>query len=154
MRSAGPSQYCTMRCGIAPLVASVAVLLGAPAGVRACDTALLLAVDVSNSVDAAEYRLQIDGLADALRDPEIVRALIEGQGRLAVIQWSGAERQALSLDWAAMPTRAEVRQFFGAARALDRSFVLSDTAPAEAIRFDIRQFDRVPERASHHRRLG
>ena len=30
--------------------------------------ALVLAMDVSNSVDEAEYRLQIDGLADALAD--------------------------------------------------------------------------------------
>lgn len=138
-----------MRCLLAPLVASVAVLFGAPGGARACDTALLLAVDVSNSVDAAEYRLQVDGLADALRDPEIVQALIDGQVQLAVMQWSGAERQALSLDWAAMATRADVRQFSRAARALDRAFVLSDTAPAEAIRFALRQFDGVPDCGRH-----
>ena len=37
----------------------------------ACDTALILKIDVSNSVDPDEYRLQIDGLAAALSDPEI-----------------------------------------------------------------------------------
>ena len=37
----------------------------------ACDTDLILTIDVSNSVDPGEYRLQIDGLAAALSDPEI-----------------------------------------------------------------------------------
>jgi Ca-activated chloride channel family protein len=37
----------------------------------ACGTALILTIDVSNSVDPGEYRLQIDGLAAALSDPEI-----------------------------------------------------------------------------------
>ena len=48
----------------------------------ACDTALLLTIDVSNSVDPAEYRIQTDGLADALQDPEIVDIMVSGQGRL------------------------------------------------------------------------
>ncbi|MBM1222270.1 DUF1194 domain-containing protein [Ponticoccus sp. SC2-23] len=126
-----------------------AALFVAGGTARACDTALLLAVDVSNSVDEAEYRLQIDGMADALLDPEIVLALTEGRVTLSVMQWSGVERQVMSLPWRQMLTKADVIRFSQDARALERAFVLSDTAPAEAIRFALRQFDEVEDCARH-----
>lgn len=132
---------------IAALSLAAAVTLAGMA--RACDTALLLAVDVSNSVDEAEYRLQIDGMADALLDPEIVHALTEGRVKLSVMQWSGAQRQVISLPWAQMLTEADVVRFSQEARALERAFVLSDTAPAEAIRFALRQFPDVQDCARH-----
>ena len=49
------------------------ILIGAPAGGLACDLALVLAVDVSGSVDAKEYRIQMDGLAEGLRDGVVTR---------------------------------------------------------------------------------
>lgn len=113
--------------------------------VAACETALLLAIDVSNSIDVAEYRMQSDGLADALRDPEIAEALVQGQVALAVVQWSGLDRQQMSLDWARMHTPRDVAAFAARARALPRAFVLSDTAPAEAIVFALEQFDAVAD---------
>ena len=132
------------------MIALIAALLIFGGNVaRACDTALLLAVDVSNSVDEAEYRLQIDGMADALLDPEIMLALTEGRVRLSVMQWSGAERQEMSLPWRQMLTEADVVRFSQDARALERAFVLSDTAPAEAIRFALRQFGEVDDCARH-----
>jgi len=47
------------------ILAALAVPVGSggPSGARACDVALVLAVDVSGSVDSREYRLQADGLA-------------------------------------------------------------------------------------------
>ncbi len=36
-----------------------------------CRQALVLALDVSGSVDHKEYHLQLAGLADALVDPEV-----------------------------------------------------------------------------------
>ena len=59
----------------------------------ACDLALVLAVDVSGSVDRGEYRVQMDGLAAALRDGVVVDALIHQQAYVSLIQWSGASRQ-------------------------------------------------------------
>ena len=52
----------------------ISLCLSGPA--QACRTALILAMDVSNSVDPGEYRLQIDGLAAALRDPEIAEIVV------------------------------------------------------------------------------
>ena len=115
----------------------------------ACDTALLLAVDVSNSVDESEYRLQIDGMADALLDPEIMLALVDGQVTLSVMQWSGQERQSMSIGWTQMRSEADVLQFSEVARGLERAFIMSDTAPAEAIAFAVREFAAVGHCARH-----
>ncbi|KPP88024.1 MAG: Ca-activated chloride channel-like protein [Rhodobacteraceae bacterium HLUCCA08] len=112
---------------------------------RACDTALVLTIDVSNSIDAAEYRLQVDGLADALADPEVAQALVEGHVALAVVQWSGTERQALSIPWTRMTSAAAVAEFAAEARIMPRAFIQSDTAPAEAIRYALTLFDAVPD---------
>ncbi|WP_333714860.1 DUF1194 domain-containing protein [Yoonia sp.] len=108
-----------------------------PTAVRACETALVLTIDVSNSVDVAEYRLQVDGLADALEDPEIRDALVQTGTAIAVVQWSGVDKQAVSIPWTQVRTALDVMRLSAEARALERAFVLSDTAPAEAIHFSL-----------------
>ncbi len=109
----------------------------------------MLAIDVSNSVDTREYRLQIDGLADALQDPEIIDALLEGQVTLSMMQWSGEDRQDMSIGWVQMRTPADVARFAALARTTPRAFVMSDTAPAEAVAFALRQFEAVRECGRH-----
>ena len=116
----------------------------APVAGAACDTALVLTIDVSNSIDTAEYRLQTDGLADALQDPEIVDAMVTGQATIAVVQWSGNDKQALSVPWTQVRTALDAQWLSQQARLMERAFVLSDTAPAEAIYFSLSLFDTVP----------
>ncbi len=116
-----------------------------PVAAQACDTALVLTIDVSNSIDPGEYRLQTDGLADALRDPEIVEAMVEGENFLTVVQWSGVDKQAVVIPWTQMRTALDVESFAQKARLMERAFVLSDTAPAEAIYFSLALFDDVPQ---------
>ena len=126
----------------------LAALLPAPALSGAaqgtCDTALLLAIDVSNSVDDAEYRLQIDGLADALRDPEVTRALVEGQVALAVVQWSGPEDQRVSVPWQSILAPADATILSARVRALPRAFIGSGTSPAEVIRLALSLLAQAP----------
>ena len=62
--------------------AVLASLMFAAPAASACDVALMLAVDVSGSVDGTEYRIQMDGLAAGLRDPIVSEALVRGQARL------------------------------------------------------------------------
>lgn len=132
------------------LLRAALLALALPFGsARACETALLLAIDVSNSIDVAEYRLQTDGLADALRDPEIIDALVQGQVALAVVQWSGVDRQELTIPWERMTSPTDVELFSNRARVMPRAFVMSDTAPAEAITFSISQFDSVRDCRRH-----
>ena len=119
-------------------------IAASPIAAQACDTALILTIDVSNSVDGAEYRLQVDGLADALQDPEIVDTMVAGGTTIAVVQWSGVDRQAVSIPWTQVRTALDAQSLSQQARLLERAFVLSDTAPAEAIYFSLNLFDQVP----------
>lgn len=122
---------------------SVSILCGSSA--FACDTALILTIDVSNSVDTAEYRLQVDGLADALEDPEIIDALVAGNTAITVIQWSGIDKQTVTIPWTRIRTALDAGSFAFQARLMERAFTLSDTAPAEAIYFSLEQFSQVPD---------
>lgn len=67
-----------------------------------CRIALVLALDVSGSVNEAEYNQQINGLAAALNDPE-VRSLIlfsaDAPVSLAVFEWSSRNHQYIIQPW-------------------------------------------------------
>ena len=57
------------------------------------DTALAVAVDVSQSVDQERYALQVEGIARALEDPQVIAAITSGQRAailFAMIAWSDA----------------------------------------------------------------
>jgi hypothetical protein len=80
----------TLACATAPAAAQ-----------DQCRLALQLGLDVSASVDAEEYRRQLDGLASALIAPEIITAFLEGPGpvALSVFEWSGRFQQDVIVDW-------------------------------------------------------
>ncbi|SHI68392.1 DUF1194 domain-containing protein [Wenxinia saemankumensis] len=130
-------------CPLARSLAACLFVVAPPAA--ACDTALMLAIDVSQSVDVAEYRLQVDGMADALGAPEIVDAMVEGQVAIAVMQWSGSERQELSIPWTRIAGPADAAALSERARGLERAFVMSDTAPGDAIAFALTAFPQVAD---------
>lgn len=66
----------------------------------ACRLALLLAIDVSSSVDAREDRLQRGGISAALIAPEVRRAFLQGAPvALSVFEWSGRRQQYQVLPW-------------------------------------------------------
>jgi Ca-activated chloride channel family protein len=115
----------------------------------ACDTALLLAIDVSGSIDKGEYALQISGLHDALQDPEIIEILLQGQSALAVVQWSGLGRQSLVQPWQRMRSAQDIASFAQTTRSLPRAFTGSDTAVGQAISFAAAQFATVPDCNRH-----
>jgi Ca-activated chloride channel family protein len=79
-----------------------------PTAALPCDLALVLAVDVSGSVDQDEYRIQMDGLALALRDGIVADALVDQQAAVTLIQWSGSSRQKQTLPWVRIETHADV----------------------------------------------
>ncbi|MGR3631266.1 MAG: DUF1194 domain-containing protein [Limimaricola soesokkakensis] len=133
-----------------PLLALALACLSWPVSARACDTALLLAMDVSNSVDEAEYRLQVDGLADALEDPVVIEAVLTGQVALAVLQWSDSSQQRVTSDWRQPPDHAALSRLAAEIRATPRAFVMGGTAPAEALSAALHLMERAPD---CHRRV-
>ena len=122
---------------VALAIAAAATALPA----RACDVALLFAIDVSGSVNPLEYRLQVDGLAAALRDPIISDALELTQAAVAVMQWSGVSQQELSVLWTRMEAPADIAAFAATVEGMRRAFDGSDTAVGELIHTASRQFD-------------
>lgn len=125
------------------VVLSLGLVLSAPAA-RACDIALVLAVDVSGSVDAREYGVQMGGLAEALRDGVIAEALVRAQAQVMLVQWTGSSRQAVTIPWAAMTDFAAVEGFADAVAADARVWRNYSTAIGEALVFSARQFETVP----------
>ena len=115
----------------------------------ACDTALLLSIDISGSIDTGEYAIQTQGLSLALQDPAIIDSLVAGQMALAVVHWSGIGRQALVLPWKRMLSAADVARFSDAVAAQPRAFTASDTAVGEAVDFSAAQFTAVPDCQRH-----
>jgi Ca-activated chloride channel family protein len=86
----------------------LSVLFWAPAPILACDLALVLAVDVSGSVDRAEYRTQMQGLATGLRDGIVADALVDQSSKVTLIQWSGSSRQHQTIPWVEINSYADV----------------------------------------------
>ncbi|MDN5789108.1 DUF1194 domain-containing protein [Pseudorhodobacter sp.] len=125
------------------------LLLGPTGPARACDTALLLAIDVSGSIDRGEYALQIQGLADALADAQVADALIEGENAIAVMQWSGRGDQAMVIPWQRITSTEILRGVEMQARTLPRAFLSSNTAVGEAISTAAAQFTATPDCKRH-----
>ena len=122
----------------------IALTLGlAGTGARACDIALVLAMDVSGSVDAFEYGLQTEGIAQAIRDPDVTDALVHGQVALAVVQWSGVNEQAVTLPWTRVREPVEATRLAGRIAGMPRAFGGGNTAVGEAIRHATALFDEV-----------
>ena len=71
-------------------------------GDRTVDVELVLAVDVSSSMDADEFALQRAGYVKALRHPDFINAVLAGsRGRIAVtyFEWAGTVRPESVIPW-------------------------------------------------------
>jgi Protein of unknown function (DUF1194) len=84
---------------IAPLLA---LLFSPPATAADVDLNLVLAVDVSDSIDASESQLQRQGYINAFRNPEVIEAIRSGRtGRIAIayFEWADVGEQSLIINW-------------------------------------------------------
>jgi Protein of unknown function (DUF1194) len=71
-------------------------------GPNEVDVELVLAVDVSYSMDIEEQRLQREGYIKALTSPEVLNAIRQGAvGKIAVtyFEWAGANFQRIIVPW-------------------------------------------------------
>ena len=107
-----------------------------PQGAEACRLALVLALDVSSSVDAAEDRLQRGGLAAALRDPAVQAAFLAVPDPVAlhVFEWSGRYDQVPLLPgWTLIESAADLAAAAAAIEASARSRTDMPTAMGHAL---------------------
>lgn len=108
----------TARAALAPLLACCMLVfpgLAAPAAAQAeVDLALVLAVDISRSMDYDEQLIQRRGYADAFRHPEVLDAIRTGvTGRIAVtyVEWSGPGLQRVIVPWMIVDGSASAGMF-------------------------------------------
>ncbi len=100
----------------------VAVLVPFPGGAQETpvDLELVLAADISLSMDIRELRLQRAGYAEAITDPRVLEAIAGGfDGRIAVtfVEWAGAADRHMTVPWRAVATAADAERFAEAIRA-------------------------------------
>ncbi|MHA3980414.1 DUF1194 domain-containing protein [Halovulum sp. GXIMD14794] len=132
-------------------VLALLLALSAPA-MAECRLALTLALDVSSSVDAREYRLQLEGVARALEDREVRDALFAEPGAsvaLQVFEWSGVQQQRIVQDWILLNDMAALETLTARLRDQDRAFGNAPTALGSALAFALMQLRRMPDCRSH-----
>jgi Protein of unknown function (DUF1194) len=131
------------------LAAALATLatLGTPArAAEQVDLLLVLASDVSRSVDSRKFQLQREGYAAALSNPRVLEAIRSGpHGRIAVcfIEWSGATSQKLLIDWTIVGDAASARKVADQMIELPRSYA-DRTSISAGLEFAMIQFERSP----------
>jgi hypothetical protein len=89
--------------------------LGSAAAQTAVDLELVIAVDVSLSMDLDEQRLQREGYVAAFRDPAIHKAIASAgsNGRIAVayMEWAGSHWQSVIIPWTVLDSAEAARAF-------------------------------------------
>ena len=113
------------------------------------DMSLVMAIDISGSIDPDEARLQRQGYVEAFTDPVIIKAILGGNhGRIAVayFEWSDAWVQKLLIDWTLLDSEAAIRDFAARLAAAPIS-IARRTSISGAIRYAIPLFGRSPYEA-------
>src|SRR5438874_4070967 len=108
--------------GIAALVFASA---GAARAAEQVDLLLVLASDVSRSVDTRKFELQRQGYAAALSNPRVIDAIRSGpHGKIAIcfVEWSGQTSQKLVIDWSVIGDAASARKIGDQMLELPRTF--------------------------------
>ena len=114
------------------------------------DVALVLAVDVSRSIDEDEARLQREGYRAAVSDPRVVEAVRGGMiGGIAVayVEWAGIEYQRLVIPWTRIASQAEADAWAETLVRAPRAS-LSWTSVSGAIDFSRRVLAECPHEAT------
>jgi len=113
----------------------------------ACRQALALGLDVSGSVDALEYRLQLDGLATALNSPDVRDVLFvqpDAPIQILVYEWSGPLDQTVIVPWTPITTPADLAQITAALRSHPRGVAAPTTAIGSAMLAGFGYLDQHP----------
>lgn len=103
-----------------------------------CRLALVLALDVSGSVNEAEYAQQLNGVAFALGSPTVRASIIENNGAhvdLAVFEWSSRNHQFLIQPWTTLDSHAAIDRAIGRIQGFKKKRAGLKTALSTALLF-------------------
>jgi hypothetical protein len=145
----------TLRCLLALFALILAQGLLAQGPARAdddVDLLLVLAVDVSRSIDQPKFLLQRDGYAAAVSNRGVLEAINSGPHQkiaLNFVEWSGFGAQKLVIDWTVIDGTNAARRFGDQIVEAPRSFA-DRTSISGGIEFASAQLARSPFRAPRH----
>src|SRR5271156_1441929 len=115
---------------------------GAASAPVAVDAAIVLAADVSRSIDDDEFALERRVYADAIQSQQLLDAISTGPHgaiALAYVEWAGDGEERVVVDWAVIRNQNDARAFVAAMIAAPRSFI-GRTAIGAAIDFSFALF--------------
>ena len=107
------------------------------------DLELVLAIDLSSSVDQNEWELQAIGIAEAFRNPSLIETIQSSAPNgiaVAVVQWSSNNSQSLAVDWTLVTDAGSGRALSRKIKHMPRMVGGGQTGIHGAIDFSIRQF--------------
>ena len=135
-----------LRSAILPLALAAAAVMPA----HAASVALVLAIDVSESVSADRYALQHDGIASAFESPQLVKAIeaLPGGIETLVIEWSDPDKIAITVGWTRVANQPTASGFAAAVRSTHRTSN-GLTAIGAAMLAAAAAFEHMPEPAAH-----
>lgn len=128
-------------------VLALATPAAAPAraqGGQGVDLELALLVDVSASVSDEEFRLQADGLAAALQEPQVldaIRRLARRGVAVGVIQWANHASQRTAVDWTLLRGDADARRLAARIASMPRLDQRGHTALGSALTFALTELE-------------
>ena len=110
---------------------------------RKVDLALVLAIDVSGSVNEERWRLQRQGYENAFKSPEVIQAITSGQHKaiaVTMVEWAGQRHQKQVIDWMIVSDETSAVAF--ASAMLEAPRVYTDwTSISGALDFCVPLFD-------------
>lgn len=135
-------------------VAVIATILShaAPAQTETVDVALVVAIDVSFSVDSTEHRLQMEGFATALESEEVLAAITSGPRQkiaIVVIEWSGEDNQGIIIPWTIIADETSAHGIASILAKGPRSVAEGGTAIASALTYGGTLFASAPSSPRH-----
>jgi hypothetical protein len=136
----------TIRMLLTLLVAGAVLTPIAANAADEVDLLLVLAVDVSRSIDAGKFQLQREGYAAAVADPRVLDAVKSGRaGRIGLtfVEWSGVGAQKVVIDWMTIGDADSAKSFGDRLLEAPRSFA-DRTSISGAIEFATGQLDKAP----------
>jgi hypothetical protein len=110
----------------AAALAALSILSAPPARAETVDLALVLAADVSRSIDDDEFKLQRKGYAAAATNPRVLQAIAASpHGAIAIcfVEWSGPEEQQVVAEWTVIRDGESAASFAAILINAPRSFV-------------------------------
>jgi hypothetical protein len=111
------------------------------------DLALVLAIDCSFSVDASEFRQQMQGTGQALRDDAVWEAIEMGRTKriaITVFQWSDNDNQVTVVPWTVIDSKETAQAVGASLEILSRKTVEGGTSITNAMLFAAALFDSAP----------